>query len=113
MARTVRIHLTDDLDGSPAAETVRFSVDGVDYAIDLNDVHAEDLRQAIKVYIGAGRKAPRGVPTATRTTGAGGAGGHDRNQSIRAWARRAGVAVSDRGRIPADVIARFERDTRR
>jgi hypothetical protein len=27
---------------------------------------------------------------------------------VRAWAREQGIAVSERGRIPADVVAKFE-----
>ena len=34
--REVIEHLTDDLDGSEAAESVRFALDGRSYVIDLN-----------------------------------------------------------------------------
>ena len=28
--------------------------------------------------------------------------------AIRTWAKQAGIEVSDRGRIPADVVTRYE-----
>ena len=37
MARKVQVILTDDVDGSEAAETVNFGLDGVTYEIDLSD----------------------------------------------------------------------------
>jgi hypothetical protein len=112
MARSVRVHLTDDLDGSAAAETVRFAVDGIDYEIDLNDANAEALRRTAAPYIVAGRRIPRGLVTGARTTGDD-ANELGRNQTIRAWARRSGVTINARGQIPADVVARFEQDNGR
>jgi len=38
--------LTDDLDGSPADETVSFAFEGPSYEIDLSDPHAAELRDA-------------------------------------------------------------------
>jgi hypothetical protein len=31
-----------------------------------------------------------------------------RSADIRAWAKRSGIEVSDRGRIPAQVIAKYD-----
>lgn len=63
--------LEDDLDGSEATETVRFSLDGRPYEIDLNSVHAGHFRANLLRYIQAGRKesskARRSVRTAGRT----------------------------------------------
>ena len=36
MAQRVETILIDDIDGSSAAETVNFALDGVNYVIDLN-----------------------------------------------------------------------------
>src|SRR5258708_2805131 len=93
MARTVRIHLTDALDGQPADETVVFSLDGAGYEIDLSADHANDLRTALAGYITAGRRTGRGqIATATRVRAPRGAApaGFDRqqNQAIRDWAKR-------------------------
>jgi hypothetical protein len=41
----------DDIDGSAADGTVRFSLDGTDYEIDLNTGHAQALRDALARYV--------------------------------------------------------------
>src|SRR6266699_2690333 len=40
MATKVTVELEDDLDGGPAAETVRFEIDGSQYEMDLNKKNA-------------------------------------------------------------------------
>jgi Lsr2 len=113
MARSVRVHLTDDLDDSPAAETVKFSLDGVTYEIDLSAEHADDLRRAAAPFIVAGRRATRGVIIGSRAarTAAPAPVDRDRNQTIRKWAERSGYQIKGRGRIPADLIERFDKET--
>jgi hypothetical protein len=71
MAKTVIVKLTDDIDGGDADETVRFSLDGRSYEIDLTAANAGRLRDALKPYMEKGRVAgssdgsrpPRAVPT--------------------------------------------------
>ncbi|HRA46360.1 MAG TPA: Lsr2 family protein, partial [Phycicoccus sp.] len=46
MAKKVTISLVDDIDKSDAAETVSFSLDGVNYEIDLSSDNAGKLRDA-------------------------------------------------------------------
>lgn len=109
-ARTV-VHLIDDVDGGEADETVNFSLDGVDYAIDLSHGNADGLRKALAEFVAAGRKngkqGLRQAKVAGRTTVRPG-GDRAQNQAIREWARRNGHQVSERGRIPADLIAQFQ-----
>jgi len=57
MAQRTMIELVDDLDGSEADQTVYFGVDGVTYAIDLNDTNAAALRATFAPWREAGRKA--------------------------------------------------------
>jgi hypothetical protein len=105
MAQKVHIVLEDDLDGSPATETVSFGLDGKSYEIDLNDKNAGKLRVALAQYVGAGRSvggARRGRKPSTSTNLGPSA------REIRDWARSNGHDVPDRGRIPADVRAAFE-----
>ena len=45
--------LIDDFDGGEAKGTVRISLDGVEYEIDLSAEHAEALRRALAPFIGA------------------------------------------------------------
>jgi hypothetical protein len=49
MARTVVI--TDDLDGSSPAEEVRFTWDGVEWAIDLAEGNRKKLEDALKPFL--------------------------------------------------------------
>lgn len=105
-ARTV-VHLIDDVDGGKADETVTFSLDGVEYAIDLSHGNADGLRQALAEFVQAGRRVGRSGKSAGRTQVRPG-GDRAQNQAIREWARRNGHQVSERGRIPAELIAQFQ-----
>jgi len=44
MAQKVTVALADDLDGSPADETVRLGFEGADYVIDLRSTNAGAFR---------------------------------------------------------------------
>jgi hypothetical protein len=100
MATKRIVNLTDDMDGSPAVETVTFGLDGIEYEIDLSKSNAAKLRKAMGRYVDAARKVGgrRGRRGRVRA-------GRDREQlaAIREWAKQQGMTVSDRGRIPADV----------
>lgn len=112
MVQKVRTHLEDDIDGSEGHHTIDFSLDGVHYEIDLNDHHADELRKALEHWISyARRKATptRAARSTTRSTTRA-SGGRSRHElvMIREWARSHGHTVSDRGRIPAKIIAEYE-----
>lgn len=51
MAERIEVELVDDIDGSPAQQTVTFALDGVTYEIDLNQRHAQQLRSAFAYYV--------------------------------------------------------------
>ena len=57
MAQSVKIILEDDIEGGPADETVQFGLDGRQYEIDLSTANAEKLREALRPYAAAGRRA--------------------------------------------------------
>ena len=110
MAQKVTVTLVDDIDGSEAEETVEFGLDGATYQIDLSTNHAEALRDALADYVdharrSGGRKRPAGrlAGRAPRTASA----DREQNQAIREWARKQGFKVSDRGRIPSEVVEAF------
>jgi hypothetical protein len=103
VAQRVVVQQFDDTDGSPAAETVRFGLDGASYEIDLSASHAEALREALARFIVAGRRDGRLSRPASQTTVATDAD----PTAVRAWARSNGVEVSPRGRIPAAVLTQF------
>jgi hypothetical protein len=103
VAQRTQILYVDDMDGSEAEGTVRFGLDGTDYEIDLSKKHADQLAKAIGPYIEAARK----VSSSRRPAKGARPVRHDQSD-VRAWARGQGLKVSDRGRIPADVLARYE-----
>jgi hypothetical protein len=109
MAQKITVTLEDDLDGGPADETVRFGVDGKAYEIDLSATNATALRRQFAPFIDHARKAG---PGRRRRTGNGAwpVRNRPRSDEVRAWAKQAGIAVNERGRIPASVIARYEAD---
>jgi hypothetical protein len=106
VAQKIQTLFIDDIDGGDAEGTVRFGLDGTDYEIDLNAKHTEDLHSALASYVTHARKvggtARRGV-----TRGSRGASTVD-TVAVRAWAREQGIGVKDRGRVPADVVARYQ-----
>lgn len=104
MAQRVNVVLVDDIDGSDATETVTFGLDGVQYEIDLSEAHADELRQAIALYIGHGRRAGgRKRGSSNGRSAAGARSGGPTAAEVRAWARENGWDVPARGRVSAEV----------
>ena len=107
MASRVQIVLVDDIDGGDADVSIEFGLDGVDYEIDLSDENAAALRTALAPYIQAARRSPGGRGSRRRRSAAAGAK-DSRSAQIRSWARSNGIEVNARGRIPAELVARYE-----
>ncbi|NJP35692.1 histone-like nucleoid-structuring protein Lsr2, partial [Micromonospora thermarum] len=102
--------LVDDLDGGDADETVKFALDGVQYEIDLSSANAEKLRDVFAPYVAHGTKVGRGgvVVGGRAARGRGGAAiDREQNKAIRAWAKKAGKDISDRGRIPQEIVDEY------
>jgi hypothetical protein len=110
MTQKVQVLLIDDIDGSEAAGTVRFGLDGAHYEIDLSAAHAEELRTALSRYAAAARRAGGPARPATRSGRKAAVNGIN-NTEIREWARTEGIEVKERGRIPSEVIAKFRAAT--
>jgi nucleoid-associated protein Lsr2 len=108
MAKKVTVALEDDLDGGPAAETVRFGFGGAEYEIDLNKKNATAFRKQLSPYVEHARKAGRGQPRRSPRSAA----NRQRSGDIRAWAKDHGITVSERGRIPASVVEQYQAATR-
>jgi hypothetical protein len=107
MAQKVQVLLVDDINGSEAAETVSFSLDGVSYEIDLTVANAKKLRDDLATWVGHARRSG-GRKSSRRATTAGGARRGDLG-AVREWARNNGHKVSDRGRISADILAAYDK----
>ncbi|MCA1822580.1 MAG: Lsr2 family protein [Pseudonocardiaceae bacterium] len=120
MAQKTIVTLVDDLTGEVAENisTVEFALDGRAYELDLTDENSAKLHDALSEYVKAarkigGRRRSGARPgRASKTTGktSGHAPGYSREtlKSIRGWAKKNGHNVSDRGRLPADVVQAWE-----
>ncbi len=111
MAKRTIEALEDHVDGSPAAETVTLDLDRMTYKVDLNDEHAADLREILAPYISVAR-TPRHTRVRTRRAPPAGsaesqAPGDVDRAAVRVRAKSHGIAVSDRGKVRAEVPQQF------
>lgn len=104
MATKTTVTLEDDLDGGPAAETLRFGLGSAEYEIDLNKKNATAFRAQLAPFIQHARK----TGTGPRRRPGRPASNRERSIAIRAWAKNRGLAVSERGRIPASIVGQYE-----
>lgn len=108
------VSLIDDFDGTEASETVKFSLDGKSYEIDLSKPNANELRRTLRPYIDRSRTARRSTAARRATKGSSGRGparrseGYDRTE-VRAWAKANRIKVAPRGRISNDVVEKWRK----
>ena len=107
MAKQTTVILVDDLDGSEATEQVHFAVDGRSYEIDLSAQNSAKLREALAPYISAARRRSGRRSTYASTTPPRPASDRQHNQAIREWAATQGMKISERGRIPSNVLEAY------
>ena len=108
MAQRVQVILVCDLHEAetPGTETISFALDGSSYEIDVCDDHGRELRDAFAPFVGAARRGggrggrPSGRRRARR-------GGSSEAAQIREWARSQGLAVPERGRVPAELAEKY------
>jgi nucleoid-associated protein Lsr2 len=114
VAQIREVRLIDDLDGEVAEETVEFGLDGKSFEIDLSKGNAGRLRDALAEYVAAARKSGgarrRSAAAAAATPPRRPTIDREQNQAIRDWARKRGMKVSDRGRIPAEVLEAYHQE---
>lgn len=110
MAKEVITKLIDDLDNTEAAETVTFGLDGVSYEVDLSNKNSAKLRTALEQYIAAGTRVGKVKRNGSRPPQ--NTADRERSRAIREWARRQGKDVSDRGRIPEEIVLEYDRAQR-
>ena len=109
MAKEMVEALVDDIDGSPAMETIRLGWNGDWREIDLSRRNAAALSRALDRYWAAARPVSvdggggrRRQPARSRSRQSG-----CDPKVIRSWARANGIDVPARGRIPADVARQY------
>jgi len=112
VAQKVSVTFACDYDSKEIPEgehlTRAFSLDGRDYEIDLCERHSQKFDEVLARFADRARKVTGRVTRPKRRTAA----HRQHSADIRAWAKSSGIAVSDRGRIPAHVIRDYE-DTHR
>jgi hypothetical protein len=105
MAQRTKVVFTDDVDGSEAIGTARFGLEGTSYEVDLSQKNADKLAKVLAPYVAAGRKTVNGpgrrATSSTRPAG-------PRSQEVRTWAKGQGIEVKDKGRVPAELINKFQ-----
>lgn len=120
MARQIITTVTDDLDGTPADETVHFGLDDVSYEIDLSSKNADRLRNILQEFTAAGTKKSSARRGGRKTTTSASAAvkapkapaksstptGVD-TAAVRAWAKENNHKVGEKGRIPRSIVESY------
>ena len=111
MAQRVEVVLVDDLDGSEADETVFFALDGVSYEIDLSEKNVAALEKALAPFLAGGRRIGRARQARSSvSSSASSASDRDYDPSVvRAWAKRQGLEVSQRGRVSKELVEQWRK----
>ena len=114
MAREVIEKVTDDLDGTQAAETVSFGLDGTSYEIDLSKKNAATFRKSLDRYVRAARRhsSPHRPARAARPASVSASRPKSKRDydigQLRVWAAANAVAVPSRRRIPQTVVDQYK-----
>lgn len=116
-----RTVLVDDMEESGEVEadagTLTFAFEGTAFEIDLSTKNATKFRSQMAPWMAKARKSGRASAPVKRTAGSvvrqhgGGApSGYNTDQlnAIRDWARTQGLQVSDKGRVPGDILLAYE-----
>jgi hypothetical protein len=104
MAKTMSVVVTDDLDGTAQAETVSFGFNGQSYEIDLGQKNRTKLENSLQPFVAAARRATQHRNSKTTRS----AEPRIDRAAVRAWANAQGLQVSERGRISAEVMSKYE-----
>ena len=95
-----------DLSGDDGAKTFFFSVGGRAYEVDLTPDEITKFESLVAPYVTVARPVgkSREVESRTKLSLAGAT-----SKQVREWAVAKGLKVSDRGRIPAEIIEEYIR----
>jgi hypothetical protein len=108
MAQRTQVVLIDDFDGTEItdgdAQSVTLTWSGVDYSIDLSKTNADKFEKGDRAVPGEGAASRWAQEPVVQTVDFCRAG---RYQGSRAWAASNGIELSNRGRVPAEVIEKY------
>jgi nucleoid-associated protein Lsr2 len=110
MATKTIVERVCDLTGAPADETLDFGLQGKAYTIDLTQHHADALKEILADYIKVAQPAGKLAMSSNGSKPRAAKPGSNREHlaAVRAWLRQNGHDVKDRGRLPADLVAKFD-----
>ncbi len=94
----------EEIDNS--TPTLTFAFDGATYEIDVTDAEKSEIEKVLAPYIRAGRKAT-GASVRRRTRRSGSSTSDSPAKQVRTWAKEQGIDVPTRGRIPSDVLDKY------
>ena len=103
MAKKTFVELIDDIDGSKADTTVRFSWQGGAYEIDLSKKNAKAFEVAVEPYLAKATRVASG-----RSGRRPSSRGKSDLSAVRSWAAANGYDLATRGRIPATILEAYE-----
>jgi hypothetical protein len=109
VAREVIERITDDLDGSEGAQTVRIGWQGEWREIDLGERNLSALSRGFDRFWEAARPArstTTPAPRQRRSSRSRSSSGRD-PRAIRVWAQENGIPVPARGRIPGTIEEQY------
>ena len=95
--------MVDDLDGSPGASEVTFSLDGVEYVIHLSAANRRRLLDVLEPFLRGARRAS--TDRRRLHPGSNPPAGTQRN--AREWAESKGMNVNKDGRVPNSLIKKY------
>lgn len=105
---------TDDLDGTVLTADelveVHFAHNGDEWTLDLSEKNAKKLSDFLEPYMAAGRPVGRAASPAKRKKASLGnrdLSGRDLT-AVRKWASENGHTVSDRGRVPQNILNAYD-----
>jgi hypothetical protein len=115
MAKKTVVETYDDLTGEKIDTalvpdpTITFSIDGVDYEIELGAKNRDKFYAMFNPYIQAARKV-RGNRTRRTPSSTSGPSGLTKAEiiKIRDWAQSTGRTVSARGRLPRELVEAYQ-----
>lgn len=111
MAKRQITQIIDDLDGTVLAEgegvTIRFSLRGRSYDIDLSESNAQKLDEALAPFVAVATPVSSSAKV-DRSRAQRGATKKEDLAAVREWAKENGYKVSERGRVAASVLEAYE-----
>jgi Lsr2 len=104
MSQRIITEMLDDIDGSKAAESVQFGLDGKSYTIDLSNENASRLREGLSRYVAsASLQSNKQTKPARQKQAQNG----ENSQKIREWAKANGYDIQPRGRISQEITQKY------